>query len=55
MQEHMQILHTHNKGAHLNTIEKFYIYKEASTDNHQTTNTPSPTAKYSTHFPATSE
>jgi hypothetical protein len=30
----MQILHTHNKDAHLNTIEKFYVYKEASTDNH---------------------
>ena len=34
IQEHMQILHTHNKGAHLNTIEKFYIFKEASTSNH---------------------
>jgi len=30
----MQILHTHNKGAHLNTIEKFYMFKEASTNNH---------------------
>jgi hypothetical protein len=30
----MQILHTHNKGAHLNTIERFYIFKEASTNNH---------------------
>jgi hypothetical protein len=34
IQEYMQILHTHNKGAHLNTIEKFYIFKEASTNNH---------------------
>jgi len=30
----MQILHTQNKGAHLNTIERFYIFKEASTNNH---------------------
>jgi hypothetical protein len=30
----MQILHTHNKGALLNTIEKSYIFKEASTNNH---------------------
>jgi hypothetical protein len=34
IQEHMQILHTNNKGAHLNTIKKFYIFKEASTNNH---------------------
>ena len=27
-------MHTHNKGAHLTTIEKFYIFKEASTNNH---------------------
>ena len=30
----MQILHTHNKGAHLNTIKKFYIFKGASISNH---------------------
>ena len=30
----MQILHTQNKGAHLNTIEGFHIFKEASTNNH---------------------
>jgi len=34
IQECMQILHTHDKGAHLNTIEKFYIFKEASTHTH---------------------
>jgi len=34
IQEHMQILHTHNKAAHFNTIEKFYIFKEASISNH---------------------
>jgi len=34
IQECTQILHTHDKGAHLNTTEKFYIFKEASTHNH---------------------
>jgi hypothetical protein len=34
IQECMQILHTHDKGAHLNNIEKFYIFKEASTHTH---------------------
>jgi hypothetical protein len=33
-QEHMQILHTCNKAAHFNTIEKFYIFEEATTNNH---------------------
>jgi hypothetical protein len=30
----MQILQFQNKGAHLNTIEKFYTYKEFSENNH---------------------
>jgi hypothetical protein len=34
IQEYMQILHTHNEGVHLNIIEKCYIFKEASTNNH---------------------
>jgi len=29
-----KILHIQNKGAHLNTIEQFHIFKEASTNNH---------------------
>jgi hypothetical protein len=35
-QDYMQILHTQNKGAHLNTTEGFHIFKEASTNNHLT-------------------
>jgi len=34
IQECIRILHTQGKGAHLNTIEKFYIFKEACTHNH---------------------
>jgi hypothetical protein len=34
IQECMHILHTQNKGANLNTIERFHIFKEASTNNH---------------------
>jgi hypothetical protein len=30
----MKILHTREKSAHLNTIEKFYIFKEASKHNY---------------------
>jgi len=30
----MQILHLQNKGAHLNTIERFYIYAEYTKGNH---------------------
>jgi hypothetical protein len=30
----MQILQHHRKSAHLNTLERFYIHKEAATDNH---------------------
>jgi len=30
----MQILQLQMKGMHLNTIERFYIYKEASINNH---------------------
>jgi hypothetical protein len=30
----MEILHYQKKGAHLNTIERFYIYAEYTTDNH---------------------
>jgi hypothetical protein len=31
----MQILQHHRKSAHLNTLERFYIHKEAATDNYQ--------------------
>jgi len=34
IQESMQILQYQDKGAYLNTIEKYYIYKEFSTNNH---------------------
>ena len=34
IQETMQILQYQDKGAYLNTIEKYYIYKEFSTNNH---------------------
>jgi hypothetical protein len=30
----MQVLKRQNKGAHLNTIERFYLYSEYSNDNH---------------------
>jgi hypothetical protein len=30
----MQVLHYHRKGAHLNTIEKFYIHAEFTANNH---------------------
>jgi len=30
----MQILHYHKKGAHLNTIEQFYIHAEYASNNH---------------------
>ena len=30
----MQIIQYQNKGNHLNTIERFYIYKEFIKDNH---------------------
>jgi hypothetical protein len=30
----MQILQLQKKGSHLNTIERFYIYKEATANNH---------------------
>ena len=30
----MQILQFQKKGIHINTVEGFYIYKEASTNNH---------------------
>jgi len=30
----MQILQRHSKGAHLNTIERYYIYAEFTKDNH---------------------
>ena len=30
----MQILQLQNKGTHLNTIERFYIYAEYTKDNH---------------------
>jgi hypothetical protein len=29
----MQILHFNEKGTHMDTIEKFYIYKETTQDN----------------------
>ena len=30
----MQILYHHKKGAHLNTLERFYIHAESATNNH---------------------
>ena len=30
----MQILQRHNKGAHINTIERYYIYAELTKNNH---------------------
>jgi len=30
----MQVLQLQNKGAHLNTIEQFYIYAEYTNNNH---------------------
>jgi hypothetical protein len=30
----MQILQRHNKEAHLNTIERYYIYTEFTKNNH---------------------
>jgi hypothetical protein len=30
----MQILKHQRKGPHLNTLERFYIHKEANRDNH---------------------
>jgi hypothetical protein len=30
----MQILQIQKKGLHMNTVEKFYIHKEAAKDNH---------------------
>jgi hypothetical protein len=34
IQNTMQILRPHNKGTHLNTIERFYAYTEYNNDNH---------------------
>ena len=34
IQETMQILQYQRKGTHLNTIERFFIYKEYLTNNH---------------------
>jgi hypothetical protein len=34
MTEIMRILHYHNKGPHLNTLEKFHIHTEAQNQNH---------------------
>jgi len=30
----MQLLHYHKKGAHLNTVERYYIYAEYTANNH---------------------
>jgi len=30
----MQIVHRHRKGAHLNTIERFHIHTEFAANNH---------------------
>jgi hypothetical protein len=30
----MQVLHRHNKGAHLNMVERFHIYAEYVANNH---------------------
>ena len=45
IQECTQILHTHNKGAHFNTIERFYILKEDSTNNHLNDDHAAPNSK----------
>jgi hypothetical protein len=34
IQDTMQVLKFQNKGAHLNTIERFHIYSEYLNDNH---------------------
>jgi hypothetical protein len=34
IQNTMQILQRHNKGPHLNTLERFYIYAEYLNNNH---------------------
>jgi len=34
LQETMQILQYQAKGAHLNTVERYFIYKEFSNNNH---------------------
>jgi hypothetical protein len=34
----IEILQYQKKGAHLNTIERYYIYAEYTTDNHLTDN-----------------
>jgi hypothetical protein len=34
MKDIMHILHYHNKGPHLNTLERFHVHTEASNQNH---------------------
>jgi hypothetical protein len=34
MQDVMQVVQLQKKGVHLNTIERFYIHKEAAANNH---------------------
>jgi hypothetical protein len=34
IQNTMQVLQRHRKGAHLNTIERYYIYAEITKNNH---------------------
>jgi len=34
IQNTLQILQRHNKGAHVNTIERYYIYTEFTKNNH---------------------
>jgi hypothetical protein len=34
----VQVLQRQNKGAHLNTIERFHIYSEYTNDNHLNNN-----------------
>ena len=34
IQDTMQILQRQNKGAHLNTTERYYIYREFTKNNH---------------------
>jgi hypothetical protein len=34
----MQILHHQKQGPHLNTLERFYIHKEAASGNHLSNN-----------------
>ena len=34
IQSTVQILQCHNKGAHLNTIQRYYIYAEFTKNNH---------------------